>query len=213
MDFNKKLLLLGFIGGTLLFTACNDDKKIQAEKAKMEEKAAADKAAVEAEAAKMKEAARKKEMRSTSIAAIASENAELSTLVSALKAADLVEMMSSEGSYTVFAPTNNAFEKLPSKLSIAELAKEENKALLTSILQYHVVEGVINSEKLVAAIEDGGGKYTIKTVNGKEIIASLKGDKLILKDEKNNKAEVLLGNVKASNGIVHVISEVLMMKK
>ncbi|MDC0008277.1 fasciclin domain-containing protein, partial [bacterium] len=113
---------------------------------------------------------------------------------------------------TVFAPTNNAFEKLPSKLAIAELAKEENKELLTSILQYHVVPGEITSDKLVAAIEGGGGKYTFETVNGKAITASLKGDKLILKDEKNNKAEVLLGNVKASNGIVHVISEVMMFK-
>ena len=212
MNYLKRLLLLALMGGILSLVSCKDEKKAEAEKAKMEEKATAEKEKVEADAAKIKADARKKEMRSTSIAAVASNNAELSTLVSALKAADLVELMSSEGNYTVFAPTNNAFEKLPKKLSVAELSKPENKALLTSVLQYHVVEGQITSDKLVKAIEGGGGKYTFKTINGKEVTASLKGEKLTLTDEKNNKADVLLGNVKASNGIVHVISEVLLFK-
>jgi len=211
MNF-KKIILLVAISSGIVFTSCKDEKKIAAEKAKMEEQAAKKKDSADAAAAKMKAEAESKKIRETSIAAIASKNAELSTLVSALKAADLVEMMSTKGSYTVFAPTNNAFEKLPKKLSIAELAKAENKELLTNVLQYHVVAGEISSDKLVKAIEGSGGKYTFKTVNEKELTASLKGEQLIIKDEKNKKAQVVLGNVEASNGIVHVISDVLMMK-
>ena len=97
-------------------------------------------------------------------------------------------------------------------MSVAELAKEENKALLTSILQYHVVKGEITSDQLVKAIEGGGGEYSFQTVGGKELTATMKGEKLMLKDEKNNKAEIVLGNVKAANGIVHVISDVLIIK-
>lgn len=213
MNLGKRVLILGLAISFVTLAGCKDEKKIEAEKAKIEAQAAKVKAEVEAEAAKIKEEALQKELRATSIAAEAGKNAELSTLVSALKAADLAEMMSSEGSYTVFAPTNNAFEKLPKKLSIAELAKEENKALLTSILQYHVVSGEISSDKLVEAIEGGGGTYVFKTVSGKELTASLKGEQLVIKDEKNNKIQVVKGNVKASNGIVHIVSDVLMMKK
>jgi len=212
MNFSKTGIIIIALAGITLITSCKDEKKIAAEKAQMEEMAAKKKDSADAVAAKMKAEAEAKTIRETSIAAIASKNAELSTLVSALKAADLVEMMSTKGSYTVFAPTNNAFQKLPKNLSIAELAKPENKALLTSVLQYHVVAGEINSDKLVKAIEGAGGKYTFKTVSDKELTASMKGDKIIIKDGKNNKAEVVLGNVKASNGIVHVVSEVLMMK-
>ncbi|QWX85156.1 fasciclin domain-containing protein [Cellulophaga sp. HaHaR_3_176] len=208
----KKALILSLAVGFISLTGCKDKEKVEAEKMEMEEKAATSKADAEEKEAKMKEEARKKDMRATSIAAIAGENPELSTLVSALKAAGLVDMMSSEGSYTVFAPTNNAFEKLPSKMSIGELAKDENKELLSDILKYHVVAGKISSDKLVKAIEGAGGKYTFKTVNSKELTASLKGDQLIIKDEKNNKIQVLKGNVKASNGIVHIVSDVMIPK-
>jgi len=212
MNLAQKVVIIGIIGSCISFTSCKDEEKIAAEKAKIEEQAALKEAEVEAAAAKIKEEKRTKEMRSTSIAAVASGNKELSTLVSALKAADLVEMMTAEGSYTVFAPNNNAFEKLPNKLSIATLAKPENKELLTSILQYHVVSGEVTSAELAKAIEGAKGKYTFKTVGGKELTASLKNDKIMLKDEKNNKVQIILGNVEASNGIVHVVSDVLMLK-
>lgn len=193
-------------------SSCKDQAKIDADKKAMEEKVAMEEANVQAEEMKIKEEAKQKEMMSTSIAAVASNNAELSTLVSAVKAADLDKMLSEPGSYTVFAPSNNAFEKLPKNMSIAELGKPENKELLTQILQYHVVSGVITSDKLVEAINGANGKYTFTTVGGKDLTASLNNDKIVIKDEKGNKTEVVLGNVKASNGVVHVINDVLLMK-
>ncbi|MDP5061954.1 MAG: fasciclin domain-containing protein [Maribacter sp.] len=209
----RKIKNLLFVGIAILaLSSCKDQAKIDADKKAMEEKVAMEEANVQAEEMKMKEEAKQKEMMATSIAAVASNNPELSTLVSAVKAADLDKMLSEPGSYTVFAPSNNAFEKLPKKMSIAELGKPENKELLTQILQYHVVSGVITSDKLVAAIKGANGKYTFTTVGGKDITASLTGDKIILKDEKGNKTEVVLGNVKASNGVVHVINNVLLMK-
>jgi len=206
----KQLALIAF--AALALGSCKDQAKIDADKKTMEEKVAMEEANIKAEEMKVKEEAKQREMMATSIAAVASKNAELSTLVSAVKAADLDDMLSEPGSYTVFAPSNNAFEKLPKKMSIAELGKPENKELLTQILQYHVVSGVITSDKLVEAINGANGKYTFTTVGGKDLTASLKGDKIVLKDEKGNKTEVVLGNVKASNGVVHVINDVLLMK-
>lgn len=204
---NTKILFL--TACTLLVMAsCKDQAKLDADT-----KAAEDKIAMEeAEAEKVKEEAKEKEMMATSIAAVAGKNAELSTLVSALKAAGLDKMLSEPGNYTVFAPTNNAFEKLPKGLSVAELAKPENKETLTNILKYHVVAGKITSDKLVEAINGANGKYTFKTVGGKELEASLKKEQIIIKDEKGNKTQVMLGNVAASNGVVHVINDVLIAK-
>jgi len=205
---NTKILFLTAFS-VLAMVSCKDQAKLDADK-----KAAEDKIAMEeAEAEKTKEEAKAKEMMATSIAAVAGKNAELSTLVSAVKAAGLDKMLSEPGDYTVFAPTNNAFEKLPKNLSIAELAKPENKETLTDILKYHVVAGEITSDKLVAAINGADGKYKFKTVGGKELEASLKNDQIMIEDEKGNKTQVVLGNVEASNGIVHVINDVLIAKK
>ncbi|WP_373519379.1 fasciclin domain-containing protein [Pricia sp.] len=205
---NTKILFLTLCA-VLAMASCKDQAKLDADK-----KAAEDKIAMEeAEAEKAKAEAEKKEMMATSIAGVAAEKAELSTLVSAIKAAGLDKMLSEPGNYTVFAPTNNAFEKLPKNLSIAELAKPENKEVLNDILKYHVVEGNITSDKLVKAIDGANGKYKFNTVGGKELEASLNGDQIVLKDEKGNKTQVVLGNVKASNGIVHVINDVLIAKK
>ena len=206
----KNFALMTF--AVLAFASCNEQKKKDADKKAMEEKVAMEEAEMKAEETRMQEEAKKKEMMATSIAAVASKNEELSTLVSALKAADLDQMLSESGSYTVFAPSNNAFEKLPKKMSIAELGKPENKEMLTQVLQYHVVSGVITSGKLVEAINGANGKYTFTTVGGKDLTASLKGDKINLKDEKGNRTEIVLGNVEASNGVVHVINDVLIMK-
>jgi len=206
----KNFALMTF--AVLAFASCNNQKKKDADKKAMEEKVAMEEAEMKAEETRMQEESKKKEMMATSIAAVASKNEELSTLVSALKAAGLDQMLSEPGSYTVFAPSNNAFEKLPKKMSIAELGKPENKEMLTQVLQYHVVSGVITSDKLVEAINGANGKYTFTTVGGKELTASLKGDKINLKDEKGNRTEIVLGNVEASNGLVHVINDVLIMK-
>jgi len=206
----KNFALMTF--AVLAFASCNEQKKKDADKKAMEEKVAMEEAEMKAEETRMQEESKKKEMMATSIAAVASKNEELSTLVSALKAAGLDQMLSEPGSYTVFAPSNNAFEKLPKKMSIAELGKPENKEMLTQVLQYHVVSGVITSDKLVEAINGANGKYTFTTVGGKDLTASLKGDKINLKDEKGNRTEIVLGNVEASNGVVHVINDVLIMK-
>ncbi len=206
----KNLVCIALVAFSL--SSCKDQAKMDADKKVMEEKVAMEDANVKAEEAKIQEEAKKKEMMATSIAAVASENAELSTLVSAIKAADLDKILSEPGSYTVFAPSNNAFEKLPMKMSIAELGKPENKELLTQVLQYHVVSGIITSNKLVEAINGANGKYTFTTIGGKDLTASLKGDKIVLKDEKGNNTDVVLGNVKASNGVVHIINDVLLMK-
>jgi uncharacterized surface protein with fasciclin (FAS1) repeats len=134
-----------------------------------------------------------------------------STLVAAVKAADLVATLQSAGPYTVFAPTNNAFAKLP-KGTVENLLKPENKATLAKILTYHVVAGNLDAASVLKAIKDGMGKVTLKTVSGGALTASLKEGKVILTDEKGGIATVTATDLKAGNGVVHVIDTVLMPK-
>ncbi len=209
----KNFKILALIAVVLIsLGSCKDQEKIDAENKAMEDKIAMEEAVMDAEAAKTKEETKKKEMMATSIASVAGRNEELSTLISAIKAAELDKMLSEPGNYTVFAPSNNAFTKLPKNLSIAELGKPENKELLTNVLKYHVVSGQITTDKLVEAINGAQGRYSFTTVAGKEITASIKNDQIILRDEKGNRTQVVLGNVKASNGVIHVINDVLLTK-
>lgn len=133
------------------------------------------------------------------------------TLVAAVKAAGLVETLSSPGPFTVFAPTNMAFDKLP-KGTVDMLVKPENKAMLTGILTYHVVSGNMSAADLMKAIKDGGGKAMLKTAAGGDLTAMQKGKKIILTDAKGNKAMVTIADVFQSNGVIHVIDTVLMPK-
>jgi uncharacterized surface protein with fasciclin (FAS1) repeats len=133
------------------------------------------------------------------------------TLVAAVKAADLVSTLKSEGPFTVFAPTNAAFDKLPDG-TVATLLKPENKDQLTKILTYHVVSGNIDAAGVIAAIKKGNGKAVLKTVSGGMLTASLDGDKVKLTDESGNSAYVVVADLKGSNGIVHVIDGVLLPK-
>ena len=133
------------------------------------------------------------------------------TLVAAVKAAGLVETLSSAGPFTVFAPTNEAFNKLPAG-TVETLVKPENKGTLTSILTYHVVAGKMSAADIIAKIKAGHGKATMKTVQGETLTASLKGKHVILTDEKGGKAKVTIANVNQSNGVIHVIDTVLMPK-
>ena len=133
------------------------------------------------------------------------------TLVAAVKAAGLVETLSGPGPFTVFAPTNMAFDKLP-KGTVDKLVKPENKAMLTGILTYHVVSGNMSAADLMKAIKDGGGKAMLKTVAGGELTAMQKGKKIVLTDAKGNKAMVTIADVFQSNGVIHVIDTVLMPK-
>ena len=131
------------------------------------------------------------------------------TLVAAVKAAGLVETLSGPGPFTVFAPTNKAFDKLP-KGTVETLVKPENKATLTGILTYHVVSGKMSAADLMKAIADGGGKATLKTVSGGTLTAMQKGKKIELTDAKGGTATVTIPDVNQSNGVIHVIDTVLM---
>ena len=127
-----------------------------------------------------------------------------STLVAAVKAAGLVETLQSAGPFTVFAPTNAAFAKLPAG-TVETLLKAENKATLAKILTYHVVAGNLDAAAVVAAIKAGNGKAVVKTVSGGSLTASLKEGKVILTDEKGGVATVVATDLKAGNGIVHTL--------
>lgn len=130
------------------------------------------------------------------------------TLVAAVKEAGLVETLSGPGPFTVFAPTNKAFDKVP-KGTLESLMKPENKTQLTSILTYHVVPGKVSAEELMKMIKDGKGKAALKTVNGESLTATMKGKKVELVDAKGNTATVTIPDVNQSNGVIHVIDTVL----
>jgi uncharacterized surface protein with fasciclin (FAS1) repeats len=133
------------------------------------------------------------------------------TLVTALKAADLVSTLQGVGPFTVFAPTNAAFAKLP-KGTLENLLKPGNKATLTKILTYHVVSGNLDAAAVLKAIKEGKGKVALKTVSGGTLSASLKNGKVVLTDEKGETATVTTTDLKAKNGVIHVINAVLMPK-
>jgi uncharacterized surface protein with fasciclin (FAS1) repeats len=133
------------------------------------------------------------------------------TLVAAVKAAGLVETLQAEGPFTVFAPTNKAFDKLPSG-TVDNLVKPENKSTLTSILTYHVVAGKIDAKALSIKIKEGNGKAELKTVAGGKLWASMDGNNVKIWDEKGGSATVEIKDVYQSNGMIHVIDQVLMPK-
>lgn len=133
------------------------------------------------------------------------------TLVAAVKAADLVDVLSSKGPFTVFAPTNEAFDKLP-KGTVETLLKPENKATLQNILKYHVVAGKWSAKDLVKLIKKGNGKASIKTVSGGILTAWTKGNDVYVTDENGNSAKVTIADVNQSNGVIHVIDTVLLPK-
>ncbi|MDP9170814.1 MAG: fasciclin domain-containing protein [Acidobacteriota bacterium] len=136
-------------------------------------------------------------------------SADHTTLVAAVKAAGLVDTLKGPGPFTVFAPTNEAFGKLPAG-TVDTLVKPENKDTLVKILTYHVVPGRVTAAELKKLIKEGGGKATLKTVQGGTLTASMMGDKLMLTDEKGGMSTVTIGNVMQSNGVIHVVDTVLM---
>ncbi len=140
---------------------------------------------------------------------IAIGSADHTTLVTAVKAADLVGTLKGKGPFTVFAPTNSAFAKLPAG-TVESLLKPESKGTLSGILTYHVVAGNLDAAAVVAAIKKGNGKAEVKTVNGGKLTVSMKGDKVMLTDAKGGSAIVAIADLKGSNGVVHVIDTVLM---
>lgn len=133
------------------------------------------------------------------------------TLVAAVKAAGLVETLKGVGPFTVFAPTNAAFDKLP-KGTVDTLLKPESKKALTGILTYHVVVGKMDAVAIAKGIEEGKGKFTMKTVAGGTLTATMEGKDVIITDEKGGKSKVTIADVIQSNGVIHVVDSVLMPK-
>ncbi len=131
------------------------------------------------------------------------------TLVAAVKAAGLVETLQGKGPFTVFAPTNAAFDMLPAG-TVGTLVKPENKAMLTKILTYHVIAGKMDAKKIMKAIKKGNGKAMFPTVSGGMLTATMSGNSVMLTDEKGGMATVTIADVKQSNGVIHVIDHVLM---
>ena len=201
-----KMLFTILALSAIVFTSCEDNnKKEEEEKERMEQMEAEREAEMQAEKEKM-------EMESNSIAAKAMATDTLSTLVSALKSAELAEMFKTEeGPFTVFAPNNAAFNKLDEAM-LDELMMQENQEKLAGILKYHVVDQKVMSSDLVKMIQDNDGTYEINTVGGGSLDASLEGDNVVLTDESGNKATVVQADVDASNGVVHIIDAVVMKK-
>jgi uncharacterized surface protein with fasciclin (FAS1) repeats len=133
------------------------------------------------------------------------------TLVAAVKAAGLVETLKGAGPFTVFAPVNDAFAKLPAG-TVESLLKPENKSTLTTVLTYHVVAGKLDAKAVGEAIKAGGGKATLTTVAGAKLVASIDGGKVRITDAKGNSAYVTAADLGASNGVIHVIDHVLLPK-
>jgi uncharacterized surface protein with fasciclin (FAS1) repeats len=134
---------------------------------------------------------------------------EHTTLVAAVKAAGLVETLQGAGPFTVFAPVNSAFEKLPAG-TVDFLLKPENKQMLTAVLTYHVVSGNLMAADVLKAIEAGGGKATVTTVMGAQLTASVEGGKVILTDGRGGKSTVIATDIKGSNGVIHAIDSVVL---
>jgi uncharacterized surface protein with fasciclin (FAS1) repeats len=142
---------------------------------------------------------------------IAVGSKEHTTLVAGLTAADLVTTLQSAGPFTVFAPTNAAFAKLPAG-TLETLLKPENKATLAKILTYHVIAGTFDAAAVVKAIQANGGSLSLTTVSGNKLVASIKQGKVTLTDEKGNSATVVAADLTATNGVIHVIDAVVLPK-
>lgn len=150
-------------------------------------------------------------LRTMDIVDNAVNSADHTTLVAAVKAADLVATLKSKGPFTVFAPTNAAFDKLPAG-TVESLVKPENKITLTKILTYHVLAGKFDSNAIAKRIKAGGGSASFKTVSGDTLTARMNGNSLVLRDEKGGTSTVSIANVYQSNGVIHVVDTVLLPK-
>jgi len=184
----KTILSITLIG--ILFTSCGEKKEAE------------DNSLVE-------EAIETIEEVTPNIVGVASANADFSTLVAAVSAAELVETLSSEGPFTVFAPTNAAFDKLPAG-TVESLLLPENKSTLTAVLTYHVVAGKFEAAAVIDAINQNNGKFEVETVQGGKINLSLVDGNVVLTDAKGGISIVVIPDVAASNGVIHAIDTVVM---
>ncbi|MDT0686109.1 fasciclin domain-containing protein [Autumnicola psychrophila] len=201
-----KNLFIICVFSVLIFTACEDTKK------KEQEKAQAEQAEMKREAA-LRADEEQKELEDNSIVARTMESDSLNTLVDALERGDLAETLRTEkGPFTVFAPTNSAFSEI-SQEELDTLMMNENQDKLADLLKYHVVEDEITSDELSQQIQSNNGEYTFSTMAGEDITAMMSGDNIVLRDANGNIATVTQADVDASNGVVHFIDAVIMKKK
>ena len=148
---------------------------------------------------------------SNTIVDVAVGNKDFSTLVTALKAADLVSALQGAGPFTVFAPTNDAFAKIDAG-TLGSLLEKQNQKVLANILTYHVISGKLAAADVVAALEKGKGSVVLTTLNGEAITVMQKDGKIWLKDSNDNYSEITATDVMADNGVIHVINTVVMPK-
>lgn len=146
---------------------------------------------------------------SGTIVDVAVASPDHTSLVAAVQAADLVETLSADGPFTVFAPANTAFSALPEG-TVEALVQPENQPALQSLLAYHVVPGMVDASTLTRLIEDGGGEASLVTLHGEALRATLEDGRVVLTDAQGNRATVTATDLTASNGVIHVIDAVLM---
>jgi uncharacterized surface protein with fasciclin (FAS1) repeats len=192
MKVFKPLVALALV--LVAFTSCNETKKENSEEIVEEVMEVEEIEAVE---------------ETPNIVGVAAGNEAFSTLVAAVKAAGLVETLSGDGPFTVFAPTNDAFAKLPEG-TVAGLLEPESKDQLTAILTYHVVAGKFEAAAVIEAINGNNGKFTVDTVQGGKIDLSLDNGNVVLTDANGNTSVVIIPDVAASNGVIHAIDTVVM---
>lgn len=194
----KRIFLSLSVIAMIAFTSCKNNESKEKE------------ASTEQEEAAMEETSTDDSMsEGQTVVEIAAGNDDFSTLVTAVKAAELVETLNGEGPFTVFAPTNDAFAKLPEG-TVSTLLEPANKGKLSGILTYHVVSGEFMAADVLNAINENNGSFVIPTVQGGELTATLEGENVILTDVKGNTATVIMTDVDASNGVIHAIDTVVM---
>ncbi|MCZ4318457.1 fasciclin domain-containing protein [Aequorivita viscosa] len=204
-----KTIVMSLAVVAMLFASCEDTKKKEAEAEAQAEQMRMEREKDSLIKIEEMNTARLAEMEANSIAAKAMSNADLSTLVSALQAADLTQTFKSEGQYTVFAPTNEAFNKVPGAI-MGNLMKPENKEQLQDVLKYHVLQGKLPAADVLAKVKEANNKLDVTTLNGDVLTLSEKNGKLMIKDAKGKTATVSSADMDASNGTIHVIDKVLM---
>jgi uncharacterized surface protein with fasciclin (FAS1) repeats len=195
----KKLFGLLILTSLIIFSSCGDGSQ----ESSTEEPVTQEEEATTPAAAAIEE--------TPTIVGVAAGNDNFSTLVAAVKAAELVGTLNSDGPFTVFAPINAAFDKLPEG-TVANLLKPENKDALTAILTYHVVSGKFKAADVLTAIEANDGSFTVETVQGGKLVASTADGKVMLTDLAGNISTVVIADVEASNGVIHAIDNVVMPK-
>ncbi|WP_194850975.1 fasciclin domain-containing protein [Nonlabens antarcticus] len=217
MKFTQ-VFTFALLAGTLSLVSCKDGDKEQMEADQMEmEQRTADSLKMEEDKMMERDAMAvtvggAKMYPDMTIVENASQADNLTTLVAAVKQAGLVETLNSEGPFTVFAPTDDAFAALPDG-TVDGLLKPEMKEQLSGLLTYHVVSGNVDAASLIKMIEENNGKATLDTVNGGKLTAEVVDGEVVLTDAKGGKATVIIADVKQSNGVVHAIDAVLMPAK